>query len=176
MPFCPGHFPGNYKKARWHSFTLFHTGLSSRIDLSGLPLLVSPLASSRTSQQTWQSTHFLSLLPTSKKDQLTWETTFTLLHWHSLTYFEQSAKHHGETTSSLWTIGVWEIIRNEAILQPPTCHILGGFRRNIRNYFLNETSIPSYLFTTPSHRQDVTQSQMIPLLFSDTSISYNYSR
>ena len=34
----------------------------------------------------------------------------TLLHWLSLTYFEQSAKHHEESTSNLWTIRVWEII------------------------------------------------------------------
>ena len=46
---------GNYKKARSHSFTLFHAGLSSWTDLSCLPLLASPLASSRTRQPTWQS-------------------------------------------------------------------------------------------------------------------------
>ena len=43
---------------------LFYTGLLSRTDLS-----------------TWQSTHSLSSLPSSRKDQPTWETTFTLLHW-----------------------------------------------------------------------------------------------
>ena len=120
--------PGNYKKAWWHSFTLFHAVLSNRRDLSCFPLLASPLASSRMSQPTWQSTHSLSSLPSSRKDQPTWETTFTPLHWlfftdslslflslshthtHTHTYFEQSAKHHEETTSNLWTIGVWEII------------------------------------------------------------------
>ena len=82
---------------------------------------------SQTWQPTWQSTysclrlqaagqtnqreraHSLSSLPSSRKDQATWESTFTL-HWLSLTYFEQSAKHLEESTSNLGTIGVWEII------------------------------------------------------------------
>ena len=32
-----------------------------------------------------------------------------------LTYFEQSAKHHEESTPNLWTIGVWEIILSSFI-------------------------------------------------------------
>ena len=67
-----------------------------------LSLLASPLASTRTkpanmteqtlfplpcllavgqSQPTRQSTHSLSSLPSSRKDQPTWEITCTLLHW-----------------------------------------------------------------------------------------------
>ena len=60
---------GNYKKARWHSFTLFYADLSSRTDLSYLSL---------------------SSLLSSWKDQLTWETTFTLLHW---LFFTDSLSH-----------------------------------------------------------------------------------
>ena len=37
-------------------------------------------------------------------------SSLTLLHWLSLTYFEQSAKYHEESTPILWTIGIWEII------------------------------------------------------------------
>ena len=82
----------------------FHAGLSSRTDLS-----------------TWQSTHSLSSFPSSRKNQPTWETTFTLLHWLSLTYFEQSTKHNEETSSNLWTVGVWEIIHSSFIfLSKPT--------------------------------------------------------
>ena len=51
------------------------------------------------------SLHFLAAGRTSQH-----ETTFTLLHWFSLTYFEQSTKHPEETSSNLWTIGAWEII------------------------------------------------------------------
>ena len=57
----------------------------------------------------------LSSLPSSRKDLPTWGTTFTLLHWFSLTYFEQSAKHHEETSANLWTVGVWEIILSSFI-------------------------------------------------------------
>ena len=90
MPFCSGHFLGQ----------LFHSGLSSKTDLSCFPLLASPLASSRTSQATWQSTHSLSLLPSSRKDQPTWETTFTLLHW---LFFTDSLSHISSSPlSTMW--------------------------------------------------------------------------
>ena len=55
-------------------------------------ILFSSPPSSRTDQQRKRA-HSLSSLPSSRKDQPTWESTFTLLHWLSLTYFEQSAKH-----------------------------------------------------------------------------------
>ena len=79
--------------------SLFHAGITSRTDLS-----------------TWQSIHSLSSLASSRKDQPTWETTFTLLHRLSLTYFEESAKHHEEILSNLCTVGVWEIILSSFIL------------------------------------------------------------
>ena len=60
-------------------------------------------------------THSLSSLPSSSKYQATWETRFTLLHWLTLRYFKQSAKHHEETSSNLWTVGVWEIILSSFI-------------------------------------------------------------
>ena len=57
-----------------------------------------------------------------------WKSTFSLLHWLSLTLFraghrpffsslttEQSTKHYEENTSNLWTIGVWEIILSSFI-------------------------------------------------------------
>ena len=58
-----------------------------------------------------------SRFPTGQQQERpsTWESTFTLLHWLSLTYFEQSAKHHEESTSSLCTLGVWEIILSSYI-------------------------------------------------------------
>ena len=42
-------------------------------------------------------------------------SSLTLLSWLSLTYFEQSAKHHEEISSNLWTVGVWEIILSSFI-------------------------------------------------------------
>ena len=56
------------------------------------------------------SLHFLAAGRTSQH-----ETTFTLLHWLSLTYFEQSTKHHEENSFNLWTIGIWEIILSSLI-------------------------------------------------------------
>ena len=49
-----------------------------------------------------------SLLASSRTSQPTWQSTFTLLHWLSLTYFEQSTKHHEESTSKFmdhWCLG-----------------------------------------------------------------------
>ena len=42
-------------------------------------------------------------------------SSLTLLQWLSLSYFEQSAKHHEETSSNLWAVGVWEIILSSFI-------------------------------------------------------------
>ena len=82
----------------------------------------------------WESTFslFASSLASSRTDKLTWDSTFssslTLLEWLSLSHIfeqdrpsfsslttEQSTKHYEESTSNLWTIGVWEIILSSSI-------------------------------------------------------------
>ena len=105
-----------------------------------LSLLASQLASSRTKPAN-MTEHFLSLScrpfeqdrpvnmtehtyslfaslqqeePANIRDHIH-SSSLTLLHWLSLTYFEQSAKHNEETSSNLWTVGVWEIIRSSFI-------------------------------------------------------------
>ena len=87
MPFCLGsHLMGNIKGRANYS----------------RPLFASSLASSRTGQSTWESTFslFAFSLASSRTDHLS---------------PSHHTKHYEESTSNLWTIGVWEIILSSFI-------------------------------------------------------------
>ena len=60
-----------------------------------------------------EHTLFLHFLAAGKTSQH--EKAHSLFFTDSLTYFEQSTKHHEESSSNLWTIGVWEIILSSFI-------------------------------------------------------------
>ena len=79
-------------------------------------------------------------------------SSLTLPHWLSVTYFEQSAKHHEESTSNLWTIGVWEIILSSFIfpskLTDPRRNKLDIFQ--LRFWLQHFNSCPDDSISTPA--------------------------
>ena len=113
MPFCPGRWPGNIKGRANPSRSLFAYSL----------------VSSRTDQSTWENTFtlFASLLANSRTD-------------HPFPLSPQSpTKHYEESTSNLWTIGVWEIIHSSFIFpSKPT-----DPRRNKLDIFNSSISTPA---------------------------------
>ena len=96
--------PGQHKRLRKPFLALFSLphwpAAGQAINMTEHILSLRFLASGKTSQH--DRAHLLFFTDSS---------SLTL----SLSYFEQSAKHHEESTPNLWTIGVWEIILSSFI-------------------------------------------------------------
>ena len=88
----------------------FQVGQTCLVFLFSLPYWLAAGQARQHDRAHILSLHFLAAGRTSQH-----ERPHSLFFTDSLSYFEQSANHHEDISSNLWTIGVWEIILSSFI-------------------------------------------------------------